>query len=72
MPQLGLGVLLLISRLKTLPPNTTGTPGVGFWRGGCPKRKPHMDQEKKGCEVLGQTDLKFQSLIYSVVNISDR
>ena len=35
------------SRLMTLPPSATGTPGVGFWRGGCPENKPHKDQEKQ-------------------------
>jgi hypothetical protein len=29
-------------------------------------------RKRKGCEVLVLTDLKFQSLIYNVVNISDR
>ena len=41
-----------VSRLKTLPPSATGTPGVGFWRGGCPESMPHIDHEKKamwGC-----------------------
>jgi hypothetical protein len=22
--------------------------GVGFWRGGCPESKPHMDKEEEG------------------------
>jgi hypothetical protein len=48
MPKLGLGGQLPVSHLKMLPPTMTGMPGVGFWRGGCPKSKPHMDQEKKG------------------------
>jgi hypothetical protein len=29
-------------------------------------------RKRKGCEALGHTDLKFQSLIYNVVNIFDR
>jgi len=41
-------------------------------RGGCPQSQPQMDQEKEGMWVLGQTDLKFQSLIYFAVHISDR
>jgi len=28
-------------------------------------------RKKKGCEVRGQTGLKFPSLIHNVVNISD-
>ena len=65
-----------VSRLKTLPPSATGTPGVGFWRGGCPESKPHFSSfflpEKKECEVSGQTNLKFQSFTYKIVEISDR
>jgi hypothetical protein len=36
------------------------------------KVRSKWTRERKGCEVLGQTYLKFQSLIYSVVNIFDR
>jgi hypothetical protein len=39
------GTIAPVSRLKTLPPSTTGTSGVGFWRGGCPESKSHRDQQ---------------------------
>jgi len=49
-----------------------GMPGVGFWRGVAQKVRHTWTRKRKGCEVLGHTDLKFQSLIDNVVNISDR
>ena len=65
-----------VSRLKTLPPSATGTPGVGFWRGGCPESKPQfsffLTRKKKECEVSDQKNLKFQSFKYNIVKISDR
>ena len=59
-----------VSRLKMLPPSATGMPGVGFWREVAQKVSHTWTRKRMGYEVTDHTDLKFQSLIYNIVNIS--
>jgi len=56
-----------VSRLMMLPPTAMGMPGVGFWRGGCPEIKSHMDQEKERMSGYRPNKCKFQSLLNSVI-----
>lgn len=58
--------------LKDVTPLRNGDAKGWILRGGCPESQLQIDQEKEGMWVLGQTDLKFQSLIDFAVNISDR
>jgi hypothetical protein len=64
--------IAIVSRLKTLPPQRRGRQGLDFGGEVAQKVSHTWTRKRKGCEILGQTDLKFQSLIYSVANISDR
>jgi len=57
---------------KNVTPLRNGDAKGWILRGGFPESQLQMDQEKEGMWVLGQTDLKFQSLIHFAVNISDR
>ena len=61
-----------VSRLMMLSPSVNGTPGFGFWRGGCPESKPLMVQGKERMSGFRLNRCKFQSPINSAINSSDR